>query len=48
MAFAIVKCAEDGAAGSGCLPFYRFANICPYELIVLVAIAAYWIKAHRS
>ena len=30
------------------LPFYRFANICPYELIVLVAIATCWIKDHRS
>lgn len=29
------------------LPFYRFADICPYELVVLALIAWYWIAAHR-
>ena len=30
------------------LPFYRLADICPYELIVLTGIAIYWFKAHRK
>ena len=30
------------------LPFYRFADLCPYELIVLIGIMVYWIKAHRK
>jgi len=30
------------------LPFYRFANVCPYELFVIAGIIYYWIKAHRK
>ena len=30
------------------LPFYRFANVCPYELLVIAGIVNYWIKAHRK
>jgi len=30
------------------LPFYRFANICPYEFLVLAGIVFYWIRAHRK
>lgn len=29
------------------LPFYRFANICPYEFVVAALIVAFWINAHR-
>jgi len=30
------------------LPFYRFADICPYEGIVLIGIIIFWIRAHRK
>ena len=30
------------------LPFYRFADICPYELVVIGSIVFYWIKTHRK
>lgn len=30
------------------LPFYRFANICPYELLVALLIAAFWVQAHKQ
>ena len=30
------------------LPFYRFADICTYELVVIGSIVFYWIKAHRK
>ncbi len=30
------------------LPFYRFADVCPYELIVIALIVWYWVAAHRG
>ncbi len=30
------------------LPYYRFADLCPYDLVVAGLIVAYWIWAHRS
>jgi len=29
------------------IPFYRFGDICPYELLVIVAIVVFWVRAHR-
>ena len=29
------------------LPFYRFGDLCPYEIVVVLLILAYWIRAHR-
>lgn len=30
------------------LPYYRFADICPYELLVAVLIVVFWVRAHAS
>ncbi len=30
------------------LPFYRFGDICPYEGVVLLLIAAFWYGAHKE
>ena len=29
------------------LPFYRVGDVCPYEFVVLLAIAVFWMRAHR-
>ena len=29
------------------IPFYRFADICPYEFLVVGLIILFWIKSHR-
>ena len=29
------------------LPLYRVGDVCPYELLVLAAIALFWRAAHR-
>ena len=30
------------------IPFYRFADICPYEFLVAGLIILFWIKSHRT
>lgn len=30
------------------LPYYRVADICPYDLLVLALIAWYWYLEHRN
>ncbi len=30
------------------LPFYRFADICPYEFVVLGLIGVFWWRAHKA
>jgi hypothetical protein len=30
------------------IPFYRFGDVCPYELLVIAAIGVFWVKAHKK
>lgn len=30
------------------IPFYRFADICPYEFLIAGLIILFWIKSHRA
>lgn len=30
------------------LPFYRVGNLCPYDLVVLLALAAAWVVLRRG
>ncbi len=30
------------------IPFYRIANVCPYEFLIAGLIGAFWVVAHRK
>ena len=30
------------------LPFYRVGDLCPYDVVALAAVIAFWFLAHRS
>ena len=30
------------------LPYYRYQNVCPYELVVIAGLMIYWRYLHRS
>ena len=30
------------------LPYYRYQNVCPYELVVIAGVVIFWFYLHRS
>lgn len=30
------------------LPFYRYADLCPYDFVVALLVVVFWMQAHRQ